>query len=95
MFKELLSDAWPIIEEVAPKVASTLAGPYAEAATLVFGLLVKVFGCDKHDIPTLLKSISEDPESHSKLLEVQSSIPDNIKNIMPSSAEVTIKLNWD
>lgn len=101
MFKELLTDAWPIIEKTAPIVAAALGGPYAGTATLVFNLLSKTFGGTAQDIPSLVKNIMDDPESHAKLLSVQSSLPDEystyIKTLLklPSEAEIIIKLKWN
>lgn len=101
MFKEALSEVFPLIEKVAPVVAQALGGPYAGTASLVLGLVAKAFGVDKHDVPALVKSILEDPESHAKLLDVQSEIPNEFvemfRNLLklPKEAEVNVKLRWD
>ena len=62
MFKELLTDAWPIIEKTAPIVAAALGGPYAGTATLVFNLLSKNFLAERRRIfQSLVKNIMDDP----------------------------------
>jgi len=101
MFKEILADAWPIIEAASPIVATALGGPLGGTASIVFKLLGNAFNCPTHDIPTLVKNIIEDPEAHAKLLTVQSGIPDAYKQMLkdilrlPDEAEINIKMKWE
>lgn len=97
MFKEILTDVLPIIEKVAPVLANTLSGPYAILASHVVSMLIKAFEIENNDIHALAKSITDDPESHIKLLQVQSNIPiylgmlvDFFKN---AKIEVVIRFN--
>jgi hypothetical protein len=101
MFKELFIDVFPIIEKVAPIVATALGGPYAATASIAINLLSKAFGSSEHDIPSLVKNIIDDPDSHKKLLDVQSMLTDSHKELlidklkMPNEIEITLKAKWD
>jgi hypothetical protein len=101
MFKELLADVFPVIEKAAPIIAQALGGPFVGTAITAFNLLSKVFGSSTYDIPLLVKNIMEDPESHQKLLQIQSDFPAAMKEMfikslkLPIEAEINIRLVWE
>ena len=101
MFKEILGDAFPIIKEFAPAIASAIGSPISGIATM-FGinLLGNAFGISPAEVSKLGAAIVENPEAQTKLQQIQDSFSEWFTNHaeqfkMPSSVEVNIKMNWN
>ena len=98
LFKNLLKEAWPIIEKSAPAIASSLSIPYVGTAMAAINVLTKAFGIDNFDLPALSKAIVDDPDCEGKLCELENNYGEVLKNILsnhfPSEAEINIKLKW-
>jgi len=96
LFKNLLKDAWPIIEKSAPVIASSLQIPYVGTAMAAINVLAKAFGVENFDIPALGKAIVDDPDCENKLCDIENNYGELLKNIItnhfPSEAEINIKL---
>lgn len=93
MFKEILGDAFPLLEKYAPMVASTLGSPIAGSATaFVLNSLRTSFGINDPDISKLGAAIV----SSNDACDILSQLESNLKNIrLPSSIEINIKLAWN
>ncbi len=101
MFKDLVKDAFPILEKYTPIIATALGSPYGGAAAM-FGLnlLGSVFGVQPDHIDNLNQTIAEHPDPATALSGVDdrfrtwlSGHPINFK--MPTEAEISLRLKWD
>ncbi len=98
MIKEILSEAWPVIEKVAPVVAQALAGPLAGSAITALGLLAKKF--DANDIVKLISNINSDPDAEAKLQEIDVDFSNEMTRAAVKSVgqlqnlKANIELNW-
>ena len=102
MFKELLGEAFPIIEKVAPLVASLVGSPIAGiASTVAISALGKAFGVSSSDVAQISQAITADPDGCSgKLANLESQFAEWFQNgatslKMPSAVEVNVKMNWN
>lgn len=99
MFKEILGDAFPLIEKLAPAFASALTSPMGGAITLTaINLLSNAFGLNPKEVKKLGETIVNDPDSDSILENLEETfsalIRQNWNLKMPTKAEITIKLEW-
>jgi hypothetical protein len=97
--KELLSDAFPIIEKFAPGIAGAIGGPIGFAAGYIIPVLARAFGSPSTDLKQLVANILNDPHAADKLGEIEHEHSDWLCSITDSvdrltSAEVNIKLSW-
>jgi hypothetical protein len=98
MFKELLADAWPIVEKVAPIIASAVGGPLVGSAATAITLLAKKFNI--HDLTQIAAGILNDPQAEEKLAEANLDFSDEmtkaaVKSLSKlASAEIHVKLAW-
>lgn len=99
MFKEFLGEALPIIEKAAPLIAHAVIGPYAGTAVMALSLVAKAFGVENFDLKSVVEAINNDPEAESKLSGLQTVFGEQMKSewikLLPSSAELNIKMQWD
>ena len=101
MFKELLGDAFPIIQRIAPAIASALGSPIAGGATLAaVNLLSNAFGISPEKVGNLGDAISNDPKAEITLAALESNFSsffkaNNLNIKMPATVEINIKLAWD
>jgi hypothetical protein len=100
MFKEILGNAFPIIEKVAPVIASALGSPFNGAAAM-FGinLLAHAFGINPSNVNELSDAILSHPDSHDKLSRLEDCFAEWFENNqqyfkLPTKAEFNIKLEW-
>ena len=98
MFKELLADAWPIVQKIAPAIAAALGGPSAGLALTALLAIGKKF--DVQDITQLAQHILSDTNAESKLQEADLDFSDEItkaavKSISKlQSLKANIELTW-
>jgi len=101
MFKEILADAFPIIEKFAPIVATALGCPIPAIASVALNLVSSAFECQKKDLPSLIQTIIADPNAEAKLTQVAGSLPNiseqSISNMirLPTDFEINVKIHWD
>lgn len=76
MIKEMLADAWPIIEKVAPALAQAIGGPVLGSAVTAFGWLAKKF--EANELSALVDRIVNDPDSESKLQQIDLDFSDEM-----------------
>jgi hypothetical protein len=99
MFKDLLGDAFPIIEKVAPVIAGILGSPVeGVAAQYVITALGNAFGIAPKEISHLGDAIVNEPLAQDKLSILESVLPQLFaKNSLkfPSHVEISIKADWD
>jgi hypothetical protein len=100
MFKEILGEAFPIVQRVAPIIATALGSPIAGSATM-FGLnlLASAFGVNPSNIKSLENAIVTDPDAESRLGDLESQFSDWFQSNahkfkMPLKAEINVKLEW-
>lgn len=98
MFKEILGAAFPIIEKVAPLLASVLGSPYAGmGASFALSELAKKFGLSDGEIHKLSSTIIDDQNNENKVMEVENYISGWLKMISPqppTAVELNLKINW-
>lgn len=100
MFKELLADAFPVIEKFAPAFASAISGPMVGLASkFALDLIANAFGIPPADLPALSNAIISDPKAPDCLSELEAKFGDWFKLFknarMPSKAEFNVKLEWN
>lgn len=99
MFKEILGDAFPIIEKFAPILASVLGSPASGfIANVALKAVAKKF--DIHDLVSdaLPKAITSDPDAEHKLCQLEQMASQFFKehNIpIPSHIEVNLTVKAD
>jgi len=97
-FKDILSAVLPVIEKSAPAVASAIGSPIAGIGmNFAMSLLSNVFDVKPTDVHTLPDIMSNDPDVHDKLSQVEEQFKHYFVNSpqMPSVAEINVKLVWD
>ena len=93
MFKEILGDAFPLIEKFAPAIATAVATPTAGLATAVgMHLLGVAFGIQPGNADALKDAIMHNPEQLGSLNEKFVKYFQFVR--MPAEAELNIKLKW-
>lgn len=97
MFKELLGEAFPIIEKTAPIMASVLGSPIAGTATLWgLDLLSAAFGINPSDPAKLKEAVLQNPNSYNMLNTLEGYFKSNFPQLKaPSKAEINLKIEWD
>lgn len=98
--KDMLGEAFPILEKFAPDIAAGIGGPVGIALSAALPLLGKAFGSGAGDLPGLAAAIVGDPNVQEKLAALNEEHATWMANFtkefpFPSSAEINIKLNWD
>jgi hypothetical protein len=97
MLKELLGEAFPLIEKFAPSVATLLGSPIAGAATSgAIAMLNLVFGGkEESTVANLATLVSQHPEVESKLKVIESFFS-GLTQITgtPSNFEFSLKIGW-
>jgi hypothetical protein len=101
MFRNILDDVFPVIEKVAPVLATVLGSPVAGVATsLGLNLLADKFGVPHADMQNLQDAIKNDPQSESKLSEIDKSLIKFISNQVDNPKPMTkfsmhLDMEWD
>ncbi len=98
-FKDLLSDALPVISKFAPSIAGAIGGPVGVAAGYVVPLLANAFGVHPSDTAGLAQKILHDSESQGKLEQLEIEHGDQVCGLMNSidnlaSLKLNIELTW-
>lgn len=101
MFKEILSDVWPILEKSAPFISSLVGAPYASVpAVLAMQTLASKFGLSVDEVHKLPSIMQNDPACNDKLCEIESFFSHWLQGTngsfqMPiTDAEINIKLKF-
>lgn len=102
MFKEILGDAFPIIEKFAPIIGSALGSPAAgTAAGYLINLVANAFGVNISDIRKLAPAILGDDRAGEKLSDLEFTFADWIQNAsrnfqlkLPQKIELNLKVEW-
>ncbi len=99
MFKEILGDAFPIIEKAAPILAGILGSPVSGVvANVALKAVAKKFGIDDLAANDLPAAITNDPEAEHKLCQLEQMVSDFFKDHsipMPSHLEVNLTVKAD
>lgn len=101
MFKDILGDAFPVIEKVAPAIASAIASPAAGVVTtFAITLLAHAFGLTPDGVKKLGAAIMDSPDANDRLSGLEETFSNWFKNILPtmrfpSKAEINVKLEWN
>ncbi len=96
--KELLNDAFPIIEKCAPSIAGAIGGVPGFALGFILPALSKAFNAPSGDIPQLVTNILNDPDNKAKLAKIQdehgwiATLSTEMNRL--AGAEITVRLNW-
>lgn len=98
MFKEILGNAWPIIEKVAPTIASFLGSPLINiSTTFIVSAISKAFGLDPNDVHKLGEAILNDPLAQDKLGTLEetykSALTKNFNLRFPN--DIKVEMHWD
>jgi hypothetical protein len=100
-YKELLSDALPIIERFAPTIATVIGGPFGFLSGSIIPILTSAFGVKTGDLKSLASNILNDPDAQNKLATLENNHGDLLSSILNSpsinnlaNAEINIKLAW-
>lgn len=99
MFKEILGEAFPVIQKFAPIIAGAIGSPAAGvASSFAFNLIASAFGLNPgaKDAGNLILS---HPQTEETLTNLENTFSEWFKNNseqfrMPSSVEINVKLNW-
>lgn len=101
MFEKILGEAFPLIQQYAPVIATALGSPVAGTATVLgINLLSHAFGIKPNQVDTLEKTIMNDPEATNRLSNLEAIFSEWFKSHenqirMPSKVEMNIKLEWN
>lgn len=99
MFKEILGDAFPIIQRFAPFISLALSNPLAgELTSFGLNLLSNAFGVNPNEVQKLSESIlsTQDPSSLLSNAEKEFTNWFKLNNIrLPNKLEFNIKIEWD
>jgi len=97
--KELLNDAFPIIQKFAPSIAGAIGGPVGFALGYLIPILASAFGAHPSNIKELISNIVSDPLAADKLDKIDRehgdwfcTLSDNFDRL--TSAEINVKLSW-
>ena len=86
MFKDVLGDAFPLIEKFAPLIATAVSSPAAGAATMIgLNLLANAFGIKPSSLDKLGDSIVGDPNCEKKLCALHNQYEEWFKANMAES----------
>lgn len=99
MFKEILGEAFPIIQKVAPVIAGAVGSPVAGAAAMLgVNLVANAFGISNRDIHKLGDAILSNPDADNRLTELEGSFGHMLKtypqDINLSGIEGTFKVTF-
>jgi len=99
MFKEILGDAFPVIEKAAPVLATILGSPASGViANAALKAVAKKFDIEDLVTDALPKAITTDPDAETKLSEVEKSASDFFKEHgipLPSHVELNLTVKAD
>lgn len=101
MFKDLLGEAFPVIEKFAPTIATVLGSPLAGTATYVaMNALRSAFNLKDAAPSQIVSEISSNSQSESILKNMENNFAEMFKNSgilvkMPSSIEINLKMSWE
>jgi hypothetical protein len=100
MFKEVLGDAYPLIEKLAPAFAAALTSPLGGAMALTaVNLLSTAFGINPKEVKKLGETIVNDPEADSILENLEdlfsSMLHQQWSVKCPAKVEFNVKLEWN
>jgi hypothetical protein len=95
MFKEILGEAFPVIEKAAPVLATILGSPVSGiVANVALKAVAKKFDIEDLSSDALPKAITNDPEAESKLSQVEKyAIEFFKKNNIPVPSHLEVNLN--
>lgn len=98
-FKELFSDALPLIQKFAPTIGAAIGGPMGLATGYVIPILANAFGSKPNDFKDLVKNILNDSHAQEKLESIEHehgdwvcTLMDSVNNL--SSMKINIELTW-
>lgn len=100
MFKEILGDAFPVIEKFAPLIASAIGTPAAGSATLLgMHLLASAFNINPANTQNFGHEIVNNPDAQNILQTLESQYGDTFRTAlakmpMPSNLEINLKVTW-
>lgn len=97
--KEVFQDVLPIIQRVAPSVASALGGPFTLAANYILPILSSAFGVNTQEPKDVVQAILSHDGYENTLAKVEEDHCDVLCGLMNSvnhltQAEINIKLSW-
>lgn len=101
MFKQILGEAFPLLEKVAPLIASVVGSPVAGSAAVVgMNLMANALGLNPANVEQVGPAILSHPEISSVLRSLESKFGPWLKSFnptsaMPSSMKINIELMWD
>lgn len=101
MFKEILGESWPVLQKVAPVIASAIGTPAAGSAAIVgMNLLANALGINPANINQIGPAILSHPDSNEVLSSLESRFSEWFKSYvptlrMPTSLEINIKMTFD
>lgn len=98
--KEILTDAFPIIEQFSPALATAIGGPPGFAVGFILPILAHTFGAKPTDIKQLVSNIKADPQSQSKLKQIENDCLDILRNVPSNmnqlvSCKINLELEWN
>ncbi len=95
MFKEILGEAFPLIQHIAPILAGALGSPLAGiGTTAAIHLLGSAFGVKPEEITKLGDVIKSHPEAETKLSLLESIFSELQSVKLPSKIAVSINIEW-
>lgn len=97
MIKNLIKEITPLIENVAPVIATSLGG-FTKGVPWAIYLLSKAFGVHINDIDTLPQVIHDDPDSDTKIKKLEDNFGDwfleHAGNMMEGQSISTVTLEF-
>ena len=98
MIKEMLADAWPVIEKVAPVLAQALGGPLVGSAVTALGFLAKKLNTNGWE--SMIQAITNDPDAENKLQEIDGEFAQSLSQAAVvsigklASLKANVELTW-
>jgi len=97
--KEIFNDALPIIQRVAPTIASAIGGPLGLASGYVLPILASAFNIHPSNPQSIVQAILSHDGSEDTLASVEKehgSVLCDLMNTVSNleNAEINVKLNW-
>lgn len=98
MFKEILGEAFPIIEKASPLIAGVIGGPYAGTALAAIKVVANAFGANPYNFKDIIDKIIFHPDAAGVLATVADKLPESMvdcyREYLPSEFELSIKAKW-
>ena len=101
MFKEILGEAFPVLQKIAPVIANAVGTPTAGSAAIIgMNLLANALDLNPANLNQIGPAILANPDANNILASLEDRFAGWFKSYvptlkMPISLEINVKMTWD